>query len=227
MQNKFNAEIKKYLLIAQFMTENITDCPVFDIIYYIIKVDPVIIYSTQTTVVLGETHTMILIGTELYGCGNNRSGQLCLGHNFFENSLVRIPISNVMRVWCGYMTTLVLTAEGYFTNVNHLFLDENTGPFFDNKLHRTTDEHIIKIITTACKNNISDPLKIINTPFGFIFIDLPEELSIEDIISVVDNNDVIISITKIGLFGIGKNNCGQLGLGDNIDRVTFRKIHIP
>jgi alpha-tubulin suppressor-like RCC1 family protein len=62
------------------------------------------------SVTCGGYHTMILTkDNELYACGSNRYGQLCLGDNKHRKTFTKVDIHNVVSVTCGENHTMIVT----------------------------------------------------------------------------------------------------------------------
>ena len=196
------------------------------------------------SVYCGSYHTLILKndGT-LWGCGNNDYGQLGLGDttNRYTFTQVTTNTDNIKEVYCGSSYTLILKNDGTlwgcgynydgelglgdttnrtaFTQIttntndiksvycgaNHAFILENDGTLWGTGynvygqlgLGDTTNRTTFTVITT----NTND-IKSVCCGFYHTFI--------------LENDGT--------LWSCGRNDYGQLGLGDTSSRNTFTEI---
>ena len=142
-----------------------------------------------------SNHTLILKNNgTLWGCGRNDYGQLGLGDESNRTTLTQIisNINDVKSVYCGYTHTLILKNNGTLWGCGR------------------NDYGQLGLGDT---NSRSTPALIgINT---------------NDIKSVYCGHDYTLILKNNGtLWGCGKNDYGQLGLGDTTNRSTFTLIGI-
>ena len=195
------------------------------------------------SVYCGSFHTFILKndGT-LWGCGRNDHGQLGLGDNTNRNTFTQITtnIDDVKSVYCGGFHTTILKNDGTlwscgYNSHGELGLGDNTDRnvfiriINDVKLACCGYDYtfILKNDGTlwGCGRNSQGQLglgdNINKTTFTKITINT------NDVQSIYCGNYHVLILKNDGtLFGCGRNNYGQLGLGDTKDRKTFTQIII-
>ena len=192
----------------------------------------------------GHYHTLILKndGT-LWGCGRNTEGQLGLGDTTNRKTFTEITTNadNVKSVYCGGYHTFILENDGTLWGTGR---NSNGQLGLGDGNNRTT--------FTEITTNVDD-IKTINCGEYYTFIlkndgtlwscgendygqlGLGDKTSKTTFTKITTNTDDIKSVccgfyqTFIlkndgTLWGCGRNNYGQLGLGDGYERTTFTEI---
>src|ERR1700683_5625179 len=91
-----------------FALKNLYEYIPFDIIRLIIMID-----YPYISISCGEDHTCLLIDNDVYVCGRNCEGQLCLGINQTHQYLpLKLDLRNIKAVACGNNYTIALTISG-------------------------------------------------------------------------------------------------------------------
>ena len=196
------------------------------------------------SVYYGEYHTLILKndGT-LWGCGRNTEGQLGLGDTTNRKTFTEIITNadDIKSVYCGGYHTFILKNNGTLWGTGR----NSSGQLgLGDGNNRTT--------FTEITTNVDD-IKTINCGEYYTFIlkndgtlwscgendygqlGLGDKTSKTTFTKITTNTDDIKSVccgfyqTFIlkndgTLWSCGRNNCGQLGLGDGYERTTFTEI---
>lgn len=191
----------------------------------------------------GYSYTLINTTDGLYSFGNNGCGQLGLGHNltvcvpeklhFFENNDLQI-----ISIHCGDSHTIINTSGGLYSFGSNCYGQLCSGDFIYQNIPTKCDffeDNNLKIFFVSCGNDFT----IINTNNGLYFYGVDENFSsyprpeansvqnsnISKLINFFKTEDLhmlniscgdyhIIVNTTNGLYLLGANNFGQLGLGD-------------
>ncbi|WP_418657947.1 RCC1 domain-containing protein, partial [Clostridioides difficile] len=180
---------------------------------------------------------------ELYGVGNNTSGQLGIGNTSNCYYFYQINIRNIKDVICGYCYTLILKKDGELLVTG----DTSNQKALNTKVLLTNEPHRFNLVNTI--NNVEKVACGSMTVFalannGRLYsagnntygqLGLGDE-AVRDSFAVVDINNVkeiacgtthTLILTSNGeLYATGRNDEGQLGLGDNTNRNTFTKVNI-
>lgn len=156
------------------------------------------IYKNIKEFSTSNTHNLYLWEFEgeqkLFVKGDNIYGQLGTkdydSHNIITQILVSLPDSKITKVWALTNSSFILTEDGRV----YASGNNNYG-----KLGIATEE---------------------NTVNSFTEVMLPNE-TIGHIVDIQGNGNFTIFKTDIGRFyGAGDNTCGQLGLGESIEKVS-------
>ena len=194
----------------------------------------------------GIDYTIILKndGT-LWGCGGNSYGQLGLGDTTNRNIFTKITtnVDNIKSVCCGYNHTLILKNDGTLWGCGHngygqLGLGDTINRTTFTQI--TTNVNDIKSVycggfhTFILKNdgtlwstgyNIWGALGLGDNTNRNTFIQVTTNAN--DIKSVYCGGFHIFILKNNGtLWGCGRNDYGQLGLGDTNHRYTFTQVTI-
>ena len=153
----------------------------------------------------GAYHTIFIAHDgSLWGCGRNNSGQLGTGENYDKYEIIQIDsIFNWHRVSCGYGHTVALDFDKqiYVTGLNN-YGQLGTGDTQNrNKLTDFTNE--------KCTGET-----------------LPNSNSNVSFIECGSNNTFVIQEYRY-VYGTGRNDYYQLGIGDNNHRNKYTPITIP
>ena len=192
----------------------------------------------------GRNHTFILKNDDtLWGCGQNNYGQLGLGDNTDRNTFTKITTNtdDIKSVYCGGYHTLILKNDGTLWGCG----DNSCGQLgLGNTINRNTFTQITtnadNIKEICCGYNHTLILKNDGTLWSCGENDvgqlgLGDKTSKTTFTKITTNTDDIKSVccgfyqTFIlkndgTLWSCGRNNCGQLGLGDGYERTTFTEI---
>ena len=200
----------------------------------------------------GINHKIVLTkNSECYGWGSNYHGQLGFKDELDRASPVKIPISNVRSVSCGYLYTIFLTETECFVcgqnDHGQLGLGHSANQCFLQKLN------LPDIILIECgkshtfaltKNGIYSWGQTFWGQLGLgkrhhyvdrAYLTTPHKVDFKHyshVVSIKCGPDYTMMLTKSGnLFGCGSNHFGQLGFS-NVDnnsilhyRSTFHKIN--
>jgi hypothetical protein len=145
----------------------------------------------------GNSHTIIIdSGGNLYGCGNNESGQLGLGDWTSRNTFSKITDIPRQTVNSNVSVEVVCDAA-------HTFM------IYDGKLY-------------GCGNNFCGQLGLGDTTNKNKFIKID---NIDNVVAVDGKSNYTIVRDRFGnLYGCGSNHYGQLGSGDRIAKHKFERI---
>ena len=189
-------------------------------------------------------HSLILKndGT-LWGCGDNRYGQLGLGDTTNRITFTQITTNtdNVKEIYCGWRNTFILKNDGTlwgcgWNEYGQLGLGDTTN--------RTTFTEIITnaddIKSVYCGSNQTFILKNDGTLWGcgnnyYGCLGLGDTTNRTTFTQITTNADNIKEIycglihnlilkNDGTLWSCGWNNSGQLGLGDGSNRTTFTQV---
>ena len=155
------------------------------------------ITKTVASISCGANHTMVLMTDGyLYGTGNN-VGQLGLNDSIYRYTLTQIT-TGVAAVSCGNFHTMVLKTDGslYGTGYN------NYGQL---GLSNNTPTKILQ--------------QILYVTDGTTTQNIPTVASV-----TCGAYHTMVLMTDGSLYGTGRNNSGQLGLGDNTNRNTLKLV---
>ena len=192
----------------------------------------------------GLDHTIILKndGT-LWGCGNNQFGQLGLGDTTNRSTFTQITTNtdNIKEIYCGFYHTLILKNDNtlwgcgynYYSNLG---LGDTTNRNTFTQITTNTDD--IKEVYYGGHHTFI--LKNDNTLWGCGYnyygqLGLGDNTNRTTFTQVTTNADNIKEIYCGGyntfvlkndgtLWGCGRNELGQLGLGNTAHRYTFTQI---
>jgi alpha-tubulin suppressor-like RCC1 family protein len=153
----------------------------------------------------GAYHTMLIASDgSLWGCGRNNSGQLGTGENYDKYEIIQIDsLYNWQKVSCGYGHTIALD--------------------FDRQVFATGLNNYGQLGTgdTQNRNKLTDFADRKYTDFDFP----NSNRNVHHIECGLDNTFVIQDNKKI--YGTGRNDYYQLGIGDNNHRNKYTEILIP
>ena len=196
------------------------------------------------SVYCGYYHNIILKndGT-LWGCGKNDYGQLGLGDTNNRNTFTEITTDtdNVKSVYCGNTHTLILENDGTlwgcgYNEFGQLGLGDNNNRTTFTQITTNTDD-IKEIYCSAahtfilkndgtlwgCGNNQYGQLGLGDTANRTTFTQITTNANnIKEI--YCGTYHTLILENDGTLWGCGRNDYGQLGLGDNNNRTTFTQI---
>lgn len=190
------------------------------------------------SVACGKYHTIVHTDGGLFGFGNNLFNELCLGNAEDINiptKLIFFDSFNIISINCGGDHTIIYTDDGLFGFGNNLYgqlglghndsVDIPTKILFFQRVEDMEDNY--NIISISCGNHT-----IIQTTggiFGFGSnnhgqlglnhyndVNAPTKLKFfnsYNVISITCGIYLTIIHTDNGLFGFGRNDYGQLGLG--------------
>ena len=196
------------------------------------------------SVYCGKNHTFILKndGT-LWGCGNNKYGQLGLGDTSSRTTFTQVTTNadNVKSVYCGYNHTIILKNDGTlwgcgYNGYGNLGLGDTTNRNTFTQI--TTNADNIKEI--YCGSEHTFILKNDGTLCGCGYnghgeLGLGDNTNRNTFTQVTTNvNDIkqvycggyhnLILENDGTLWGCGNNGVGELGLGDTNHRNTFTQV---
>ena len=189
----------------------------------------------------GMYHTLILEndGT-LWGCGKNDYGQLGLGDGSNRTTFTQITANsdNIKSVYCGWGHTLILKNDGTlwgtgYNEQGQLGLGDNTNRY-------TFTQIANDIKSVYCGDSHTFILKNDDTLWGYGYnyygqLGLGDYTNRTTFTQIITNaNDVkkiycgchyTLLLKNDGtLWSCGRNDYGQLGLGDGSNRTTFTQI---
>lgn len=184
----------------------------------------------QNNIISGSNYSILLIQQNIYGCGNNRYGQLGFIGNHEniekENNFQKIiRVQNVISLSCGFDHTLFLTKEGLFgcgsngqgqLGLEGELRDPVEGININNVISFTCGKYYSFVLTREGLFCSGD------NRFGQLGLD-SDNLFQKSFIKIDISNVILFScggyhtivLTKEGLFGCGLNYYGQLGSGDD------------
>lgn len=165
----------------------------------------------------GARHTLVLTETELYGCGDNSYGQLCLYH-YKYNQLTKIN-NNIISIDCGDYHTMIQTTNGYYLCGLNTSGQISPRTFnYSEQLIKINHSNIFNVkcgsfcTIVDCADGVyiysQQTIKKINQPFNTIYC-LDQDLiflnflKINDIIHIVGHRDYLIIITKTKIHFLG------------------------
>jgi len=202
--------------------------------------------KTPAAIACGAGHSLVLMndGT-VYGCGDNRSGQLGTGNNVTTNLLTQmtIPTGKIpLAIDCGFAYSLVLMNDGTVygcgdNSIGELGIDTNNG-FSKNELTQMTiptgkipaaisagAEHSLVLMNDGtvyvCGFNNNGQLGTGITAY-----------SIRLLTQMTNNTGKIPAAISAGayhslvlmndgtVYGCGRNDYSQLGIGNNVNIIT-------
>ena len=192
----------------------------------------------------GGSYTIILKndGT-LWGCGANGSGQLGLGDTTNRTTFTQVTTNadNIKSVCCGSSHTLILKNDGTVWGCGHngygeLGLGNNTNKNTFTQI--TTNINDIKEIYCGgshtfmlkndstlwgCGYNYNGQLGLGDSDDRYTFTEITTNAN--NIKSICCGSHHTLILKNDGsLWGTGRNNCSQLGLGDTTDRTIFTQV---
>ena len=196
------------------------------------------------SVYCGFNHTLILKndGT-LWGCGLNNYGQLGLGDTTNRNTFTEITTNanDIKEIYCGWEHTIILKNDGTLwgcgangygqlglgdTNRRNTFTQITTNVDNIKKIYCGGDStFILKNDGTlwGCGNNQYGHLGLGDGTNRNTFTQITTNANnIKEI--YCGTYHTLILENDGTLWGCGRNDYGQLGLGDNADRYTFTEI---
>ena len=189
-------------------------------------------------------HTLILKndGT-LWGCGHNENGQLGLGDITGRKTFTQIitNTNDIKSVYCGYCHNIILKNDGTLWGCGHntygqLGLGDTTDRNTFTEITTDTDDikqiycgHYHTLILKndgtlwGCGYNGYGQLGLGDTNNRTTFTEITTNA--DDVKQVYCGYEHTLILKNDGtLWGSGRNNWGQLGLGDTTDRTTFTEI---
>ena len=192
----------------------------------------------------GGSYTIILKndGT-LWGCGANGGGQLGLGDTTNRTTFTQITTNtdNIKDVYCGGSHTFILKNDGTVWGCGHngygeLGLGNNTNKNTFTQI--TTNVNDIKQVYCgyshtfmlkndgtlwSCGYNYNGQLGLGDSDDRYTFTEIATNAN--DIKSICCGSHHTLILKNDGsLWGTGRNNCSQLGLGDTTDRTIFTQV---
>ena len=192
----------------------------------------------------GGSYTIILKndGT-LWGCGANGGGQLGLGDTTNRTTFTQITTNtdNIKDVYCGGSYTLILKNDGTLwgcgcNTFGQLGLRDTTNKTTFTQI--TTNINDIKEIYCggshtfmlkndgtlwSCGYNYNGQLGLGDNDDRYTFTEIATNAN--DIKSICCGSHHTLILKNDGsLWGTGRNNCSQLGLGDTTDRTIFTQV---
>ena len=192
----------------------------------------------------GGSYTIILKndGT-LWGCGCNTFGQLGLGDTTNRTTFTQVTTNadNIKSVCCGSSHTLILKNDGTVWGCGHngygeLGLGNNTNKNTFTQI--TTNINDIKEIYCGgshtfmlkndstlwgCGYNYNGQLGLGDSDDRYTFTEIATNAN--NIKSICCGSHHTLILKNDGsLWGTGRNNCSQLGLGDTTDRTIFTQV---
>ena len=196
------------------------------------------------SVCCGAEHTLILKndGT-LWSTGYNGSGQLGLGDNIGKTTFTEVTTNanDVKEIYCGYNHTFILENDGTLWGCGlnahgQLGLGDTTNRTIFTQITINADDvkeiycgqdHTVILKNDGtlwgCGGNDSGELGLGDTTNRTTFTQITTNAN--DIKSVYCGGAHTIILKNDGtLWGCGKNNYYQLGLGDTAKRTTFTQI---
>ena len=200
------------------------------------------------SVVCGDNYTMLLTSDGfLHGCGENNYGQLGTGRRnasaqpYFDQAL----ISEVISVACGTNHTMMITRQGLFGCGNNTSLQ--LGLSGEQRLHRKPEKVDIPggavAVSVACDGSATMILTEKDGIFvcgynegGMLGVGIANRVIplqklviisvLPKVLKIVMGGYCSAILTDEGLFVAGKNNDGQLGLGDGSPWVIDRHVKL-
>ena len=192
----------------------------------------------------GYSHTFILKndGT-LWGTGNNYSGQLGLGdgHDRYAFTQITTNIDNIKEVYCGGSYTIILKNDGTLwgcgcntfgqlglgDKTNRTTFTQITTNINDIKEIYCGGSHIFMLKNDgtlwSCGYNYNGQLGLGDNDDRYTFTEIATNAN--DIKSICCGSHHTLILKNDGsLWGTGRNNCSQLGLGDTTDRTIFTQV---
>ena len=189
-------------------------------------------------------HSLILKndGT-LWGCGYNYYGNLGLGDTTNRNVFTQITTNtdNIKEVYCGGSYTLILKNDGTLwgcgcNTFGQLGLRDTTNKTTFTQI--TTNINDIKEIYCggshtfmlkndgtlwSCGYNYNGQLGLGDSDDRYTFTEITTNAN--NIKSICCGSHHTLILKNDGsLWGTGRNNCSQLGLGDTTDRTIFTQV---
>ncbi|AYV82540.1 MAG: chromosome condensation regulator [Hyperionvirus sp.] len=197
-------------------------------------------------VICSEKHTIIkLRDGRLMSCGFNRGGQLGLGDNYYRNTFNEIKGvgSNVVEVSCGGEFSVVRLRDGGLMSCGRNVHGElGVGDNRDRNVFSKIDDiggNIVEVICSSCYciirladgtlmgcgGNFYGQLGLGDDLARNVFCEIKGiPKNIVEVICCNSNLRIFIRLTDGTLMCSGFNDCGQLGLGDYLNRSRFCKI---
>ena len=187
------------------------------------------------SVCCGREHTLIITNnSNLYSCGRNDCGQLCLGNKRAMFSYTQTSYSNISKLSAGSMHSLFQTFEGKIygcgaNNVGQLGMEDD-----DNRLSPCLiPNQPPNIIQFSCGYSHSLFLdsegNVSNRRYNLGLGPNSDQIASKNKLTQIQNIPPIESIScasdsnylldfEGNLWSFGYNEYGQLGLGDNVNR---------
>ena len=208
-------------------------------------------YKYPIQISSGQLHCVILMNDfTFYGCGFNLDGELGLGNNANVNIFTQINSIEdkvITQIVCGYYCTFILMNDGtiYTTGWNgdgQLGLGNNIDvnnftfmPLISGKTPIMISSGFSSTIVLMSDgtlygtgNNTCGQLGLNNENTNVNLLTLIPSIPNKTPKSVACGEQFTIIIMTDGtLYGSGRNNNGQLGLGHNLDVNTFTEINLP
>lgn len=160
----------------------------------------------------GKDHTLVLTTDGLYGCGRNHHGQLT-GKEKHYLSLTKIKIDHVLSIACTDSTSYIITSEGLYFSGYDTINKKNVNVF--------TKIEINKPMMISCSNSHAAVMTKEGVYwFGNMRGDAkpqpPQYVNVDNINDILDVNcgtNYTMILTTTGLYAMGANYNGQLGVG--------------
>lgn len=168
------------------------------------------------SVACGHHHMVVLTTGGLYGAGRNHHSQLTgTERHFLTLTKLKTP-GKVLSIACSDETTYIITDEGLF------YVGQNIASF-DEKVYKFTKMEINDPLNVVCSNTHTTVLTKNGVYwFGRMRRDgqvySPELINISnDILHISNGTGYTMILTTDGLYGVGANHSGQLGIGYKSD----------
>ena len=202
----------------------------------------IILHENIKEIICGGYHTMMLtLSGKIYSSGENQYGQLGLGHNLDTNYPQEITLRNPVLIYCGADHTIVTTHDkqiyGWGSNSHgQLGLGHDSDCHSPQKIDLYDERDIISIkcgcdhtvVLVKSKFNRSNKCYVWGTNTnGALGIgnfhhhkNTPQELNLLNVVLISCGNNYTMALTKNPnkIYAWGRNDYGQLGLGDTTDR---------
>jgi alpha-tubulin suppressor-like RCC1 family protein len=106
MDSRTNLSIHHLLVLNQYFQSICSNCYPRELIHTIIG----LYYKLfKIKIAYGRDHFMVLFDGEIYSWGDNKSGQLGLGHYENTSTPTKLGLSDIIKISCGYYHSVALT----------------------------------------------------------------------------------------------------------------------
>ena len=204
---------------------------------------------TVQDIAIGRGFSVVLLSNgSLYSCGDNEHGQLGLGDNNTRNKFAGVTIPDlpdnvtVLKLVAGATYVIILLSNGTlsacgnndsgslgFGHENPLRFGPMTIPGLEDGITVCdvfTSEYGILVRLSNDLLYTYNLLGSNNNQFKARSIpDLGNGVTLQKV--ALGNGHIIVLLSNGALFGAGDNEFGQLGLGDEVNRLEFVAIRIP
>lgn len=157
----------------------------------------------------GKDHTLVITTDGLYGCGRNHHGQLTGKEKHLTLTKINTP-GKVLSIACNDTTSYIITSEGlYYSGYNQVTRD-NVDLF--------TKIDLPNPMLVSCSGSHT----VVMTKEGVYWFgnmrgdanpQPPQYVDLEDILDISAGENYTMILTVNGLYGLGANYHGQLGIG--------------